>query len=85
LRPWLILILLLGLPLFWMGIVYLGSLATLLINSFFSLDDFTGLVVRRFTLATYQDLFTRANMDIVLRTAVMAAFVTLATAIWLFH
>lgn len=84
LRPWLILFLLLGPPLFWMGIVYLGSLATLLINSFFSLDDFTGLVVRRFTLATYQDLFTRANMDIVLRTTVMAASVTLATAVLAF-
>jgi putative spermidine/putrescine transport system permease protein len=84
LRPWLILILLLGPPLFWMGVVYLGSLATLLVNSFFSLDDFTGLVVRRLTLATYQDLFTRANMDIVMRTTAMAASVTLATAVLAF-
>ena len=84
LRPWLILILLLGPPLFWMGVVYLGSLATLLVNSFFSLDDFTGLVVRRLTLATYQDLFTRANMDIVMRTTAMAAAVTLATAVLAF-
>ena len=84
LRPWLILILLLGPPLFWMGVVYLGSLAALLVNSFFSLDDFTGLVVRRLTLATYQDLFTLANMDIVMRTTAMAASVTLATAVLAF-
>jgi len=84
LRPWLILILLLGPPLFWMGVVYLGSLAALLVNSFFTLDDFTGLVVRRLTLATYQDLFTRANMDIVMRTTAMAASVTLATAVLAF-
>ncbi|HLE51834.1 MAG TPA: ABC transporter permease [Anaerolineales bacterium] len=84
LRPWLILILLLGPPLFWMGVVYLGSLAALLVNSFFTLDDFTGLVVRRLTLATYQDLFTRANMDIVMRTTAMAASVTVATAVLAF-
>lgn len=80
LRPWLILALLLGPPLGWMGMIYLGSLFTLLINSFFHLDDFTGLVVREFTLATYRDLFTRANLDIVLRTAGMAAAVTLTCA-----
>jgi putative spermidine/putrescine transport system permease protein len=81
LRPWLVLALLLGPPLLWMGVVYLGSLLTLLVNSFFYLDGFTGLVVRRLTLATYQELFTRANLDIVLRTSGMAASVTLTTAI----
>jgi putative spermidine/putrescine transport system permease protein len=84
LRPGLILALLLGLPVFWMGVVYLGSLATLLVNSFFYLDDFTGLVVRRFTLATYADLLTQANLDIILRTTGMAAAVTLTTAVLAF-
>jgi len=37
--------------------------------------------VRRFTLATYRDLLTPANMDIVRRTAGMAAAVTLAAAV----
>jgi putative spermidine/putrescine transport system permease protein len=64
-----------------MGVVYLGSLLTMLVNSFFYLDGFTGLVVRRLTLATYQQLFTRANLDIVLRSASMAAAVTLTTAV----
>lgn len=84
LHPWMIMLLLLGPPLVWMGVIYLGSLGTLLINSFFQLDDFTGLVVRQFTLATYADLFTRANMDIVLRTTGMAAAVTLTTAVLAF-
>lgn len=83
-RPWLILLLLLGPPLAWMFVIYLGSLVALLVNSFFSLDGFTGLVVRQFTLATYSQLFTRANMDIVLRTAGMAATVTITTAILAF-
>jgi putative spermidine/putrescine transport system permease protein len=81
LRPWLILVLLLGPPLLWMGVIYLGSLAALLVNSFYHLDNFTGLVVRRFTLATYADLLTRANLDIVFRSAGMAAAVTLITAV----
>jgi putative spermidine/putrescine transport system permease protein len=51
------------------------------IQSFFHLDDFSGLVVRRFTLATYRDLFTRAHADIVLRTVSMAAAVTVADAV----
>lgn len=84
LRPWLVLVLLLGPPLFWMGLIYMGSLATLLVNSFFSLDDFTGLVVRRFTLETYRSLFSQANLDIVLRTSGMAAAVTLATSLLAF-
>jgi len=83
-RPTLILITLLGPPMAWMFVIYLGSLAALLVNSFFSLDGFTGLVVRQFTLTTYLQLFTRANLDIVQRTAGMAGLVTLTTAILAF-
>lgn len=80
-RPVLFLLLLLALPLGWMVIVYLGSLFALLIQSFFHLDDFSGRVVREFSLDTYRDLFTRAHMEIVLRTALMAASVTVAAAV----
>jgi putative spermidine/putrescine transport system permease protein len=41
-RPWLLLALLLGPPLLYMLIVYIGALAALLIQSFFHLDGFTG-------------------------------------------
>lgn len=80
-RPALALSLLLALPLLWLGVIYLGSLLSLLVQSFFFLDGFTGQVVRQFTLATYRDLFTRANVDIILRTAGMAAAVTVAAAV----
>ena len=83
-RPSLFLLLLLGLPLLWMGVIYLGSLFTLLINSFYYLDGFSGLVVREFTLATYLELFTPANLDIVRRTAGMALAVTIGTIILAF-
>jgi putative spermidine/putrescine transport system permease protein len=83
-RPRLVLALLLGPPLLAYGIFYLGSLFALLIQSFFHLDDFTGVVVRRFTLATYADLLTQANLDIAFRTFGMAAAVTLASAVLAF-
>jgi putative spermidine/putrescine transport system permease protein len=83
-RPRLALALLLAPPLLWLGVVYLGSLLALLVQSFFHLDDFTGQVVREFTLATYGDLLTRANLDIALRTAGMAASVTIAAALLAF-
>lgn len=60
--------------------IYLGSLATLLVNSFFHLDGFTGLIVREVSLRTYMELFTPANIDIVVRSAGMATAVTITTA-----
>lgn len=78
------LVLLLSIPLLWLGVVYLGSLAALLTQSFFKLDDFTGQVVREFTLDTYKQLFTRSNIDIVIRTVAMAAAVTIACALLAF-
>jgi putative spermidine/putrescine transport system permease protein len=80
-RPGLFLVLLLALPLLWLGIIYIGSLAALLAQSFFSIDEFTGQVKREFTLRTYAELLQPANFDIILRTVLMAASVTIASAI----
>lgn len=84
LRPRLALLLFLLPPLVWLGVVYLGSLGALLVQSFFHLDNFTGRVVRTFTLATWRDLLTPAHLDIALRTVLMAAAVTVAAAILAF-
>lgn len=81
LRPKLVLALLLGPPLLAYGVFYLGSLAALLVQSFFHLDDFTGRVVRQITLASYAELLTPANLDIFGRTLGMAIAVTLGAAI----
>ena len=80
-RPRLLLALLLGPPLLWLGVVYLGSLSSLLLQSFFYLDGFTGRVVREFTLRTYGELLTPANIDIVLRSTSMAFAVTVTSAL----
>jgi putative spermidine/putrescine transport system permease protein len=80
-RPQLLLLLMLLPPVLWLGIVYIGSLFALLAQSFFSIDEFSGLINREFTLKTYGDLFQAANLDIILRTVTMAALVTVASAI----
>ncbi|GIL13928.1 MAG: ABC transporter permease [Chloroflexota bacterium] len=83
-RPNLSLILTLLLPLLWLVVFYIGSLSSLLVNSFFRLDGFTGLIVRQFSLQTYRELASPSNVDIFVRTAVMAATVTVTCAILAF-
>jgi putative spermidine/putrescine transport system permease protein len=80
-HPLLLLVLLLTPPILWLGVIYLGALFALLMQSFFSIDEFTGLIRYQLTLRTYLDLFTPANMDIVLRTVLMAASVTFTSAL----
>jgi putative spermidine/putrescine transport system permease protein len=79
-NPGLLLLLMLGPPVLWLGVVYLGSLFALLVQSFFSIDEFSGLINREFTLKTYGDLLQPTNIDIIVRTVTMAALVTLASA-----
>jgi putative spermidine/putrescine transport system permease protein len=77
-HPRVLLALLLAPPLVWFAVVYLGALAAMLINSFYSLDGFTGQIVQRFTLSTYAKLLDATNLQIFWRTTVMAVCVTLA-------
>ncbi|MBA4324437.1 MAG: spermidine/putrescine ABC transporter permease [Rhodobacter sp.] len=83
-RPGLLLVLLITPPLLWLGVVYLGSLAALLLQSFYSIDEFSGVVKEEFTLKTYAELFRAQNLDIIIRTIVMAMAVTLACAVLAF-
>lgn len=80
-RPNLLLVLMLVPPLLWLGIIYVGSLVALLLQSFFSIDEFSGLINYEFTLATYGQLLQPANFDIILRTLLMSAAVTLVSAV----
>lgn len=81
LRPKLVLGLLLGPPLIYMLVVYLGSLFNLLIYSFYYLEQFTGIIVREFTLQTYARVLEPANLEILSRTTIMAISVTIADAL----
>jgi putative spermidine/putrescine transport system permease protein len=79
-KPGLLTSALLSPPVLWIVVVYLGSLLALLLQSFYSLDDFSGLIIHEVTLTTYGHLFEQANREIIFRTVLMAAAVTLACA-----
>ncbi|MVA32193.1 ABC transporter permease [Agrobacterium vitis] len=83
-KPKLLVILMLAPPLLWLGVVYVGSLLALLLQSFFSIDDYSGLIKYQLTLSTYAQLLSGSNIDIIRRTVVMAALVTVAAAILAF-
>jgi putative spermidine/putrescine transport system permease protein len=80
-RRGLLLALLLAPPLLWLGVIYLGSLLSLLANSFFRLDDFTGQVVREVGISNFIEIFSPTHLDVVLRSTLMAVAVTLACAV----
>ena len=80
-KPGLLIFLLLTPPILWLGIIYIGSLFTLLLQSFFSIDEFSGLIRYEFTLKTYGELFSPANFDIILRTVLTACAVTIVATI----
>jgi len=77
----LLLLLMLAPPVLWLGVIYLGSLGALLVQSFFSIDEFSGLIIYEFTLKTYRELLIPANLDILVRTVSMAAVVTFAAIV----
>ncbi len=80
-RPKVLVMLLVTPPLLWLGIVYLGSLFALLAQSFFSIDEFSGLIKYEFTLKTYGELLRASNFDILIRTITMATAVTCGSII----
>lgn len=84
LRPRLLLLIWLALPLLWLVGLYLGSLLTLLAQSFYTFDDFTMSVLPEWTLDNYRQLLNASNLDIVVRTVSMALAVSLADALMAF-
>ncbi|MFD1694396.1 ABC transporter permease [Roseibium aestuarii] len=80
-RPSVLLLVLLGPPVAWLGIIYLGSLLALLVQSFFSIDEFSGMIQYEWTLKTYGELLNPVNLDIIARTVLMAAVVTIAAVL----
>ncbi len=80
-RSGLMLAVLLGPPLIWMCVIYLGSLLALLWQGFHGFDDFSMSVLPTLTLDNYAKIFEKGNFDIVLRTLAMACAVTIAAAV----
>ncbi|MEV5411775.1 ABC transporter permease [Thermopolyspora sp. NPDC052614] len=69
--------LLLSAPMAWLGVAYLGSLAALFVTAFWSVDTFTGGLIRSFTWANFSELVTvEVYRTITLRTLGVAVAVT---------
>ena len=77
--------LLLGPPMLWLGVLYLGSLAALFITSLWTVDAFGGNIERVWNLDNYRDLFTiDVYRTITVRTLLIAVAVTVVDALLAF-
>ena len=81
-RPWARATLLLTPPLAWFVLIYLASLAVLLVTAFWQINPFTTNIERVFTLNNLQAIVSSpAYRGIILRTVGMAAAVTITDAV----
>jgi putative spermidine/putrescine transport system permease protein len=72
-------------PIAWLVIGYLGSLAVLLIASFWSVNALSGELVKGFSLDNYKELFQQSvYKDVAVRTVGIAAAATITDAILAF-
>ena len=68
---------LLGPPLLWLVVAYLGALAAIFATAFFTTDPFTNQVVQTFTTENVAALFTSTYAGIIGRTRLIAVLVTI--------
>jgi len=81
-RPWLRVTLLLTGPGAWFVLIYLLALVVLFVSAFWGVDDFTGKVVRTWSLDNFRTLVEEPTYrTIALRTIGIAAAVTLTDAV----
>ena len=81
-RPKLQLGALLSAPMAWLVILYLGSLAILLITAFWTVDPLSGNVIKEFSLDNFEELVNvPVYRDIVWRTVRTAILVTITDAV----
>ena len=71
-------------PLAWFLVIYLASLAVMLITAFWTVNPFTNALVHTWTLANFRQLFTSTYLTIIGRTVGMAALVTVTDAVLAF-
>jgi len=77
-RPRIRLAALLVAPLFWLVVAYLGALGSLLVTSFYTINTFTGDVIRKFNLGNFEELVTNPSYrNVIVRTLGIALSVTI--------
>src|SRR3954447_15125322 len=68
---------LLSAPLLWLVVAYLGALAVLLVSAFWTVNGFTGQVVREFSLQNFRTVLTEeVYRNVTLRSVGVATAVT---------
>ncbi|MBU2666861.1 ABC transporter permease [Actinoplanes bogorensis] len=68
---------LLSAPMLWLGVAYLGALAVLLVSAFWTVNGFTGEVVREFSLQNFRTIATEeVYRNVTLRSVGVAVAVT---------
>jgi putative spermidine/putrescine transport system permease protein len=80
-RGWLRATLTLTPPLAWFLVIYLASLALMLVTAFWQVNGFTNVLEHTWTFANFDQLFTGTYTTIIARTAEMAALVTVTDAL----
>src|ERR1700730_16534218 len=80
-RGWLRATLTLTPPLAWFLVIYLASLALMLVTAFWTVNPFTNVLEHNWTLANFSQLFTSTYTTIIARTLEMAALVTVTDAL----
>ncbi|MFT4263565.1 MAG: ABC transporter permease [Nocardioides sp.] len=69
-------------PMLWLGVAYLGALAALLLTAFWTADEYTGAIVRTFTLDNITSLLTDGvYRTVALRTVGVALLVTVVDVV----
>jgi putative spermidine/putrescine transport system permease protein len=82
-RPGARLALLLSVPLLWLVVMYLGSIAVMLVSAFWTVNDFTGAVEQTFTFDNIRRLVTEPLFaTVALRTILVALGVTVIDAVF---
>ncbi|SDP51087.1 putative spermidine/putrescine transport system permease protein [Pedococcus dokdonensis] len=68
---------LLGPPMVWLVVAYLGALATIFATAFFTTDSFTNQVVHTFSLENFREIGQPTYLRIIGRTLLIAVVVTI--------
>jgi len=80
-RTWARALLTLSPPLAWFVVIYLASLALMLITAFWTVNPLTNVLEHTWTTANFSQLFTSTYLSIIGRTVALAAVVTVTDAI----
>ena len=83
-RAWLRATLTLSPPLAWFLVIYLASLVVMLLTSFWTVNTFTNNLQHQLSLTNFAALFNAPIPEIIGRTVVLAALVTLTDAVLAF-